>query len=430
MLKRKQTRWYPLDNAAKIYPPTASADRAHVFAFSALLTEQVNSFLLQQAVTKALEQFPTFKTKLMKGNFWYYLEENKLPVKVFKEDAYYLKPIDYKLNNGYLFEVLYIRNKITIKFFHALTDGTGGLEFFKTVLVEYFSFLGEKADSEGVVKPIDAPANALNEEDSFLKYQNSSKEKKKTIPKPYHIEGTPFDYDGCGMITLKTDVSKIKEVAKHFGVTVTAYLAGLYSYAIYKAYLNKRPVKNKKVTVLIPCNLRKKYGGETMRNFTMFARFIYDFSNSEPITLQNLCTLCAEQMNEDLRIDNLDKMIDDNVKSEKNFLVKITPLSVKNLLLRAIYSKVGEVLQTVNLSNLGVIKLPNGVSKMVKDITFAITPTFSCNHQTGVISFNDKLYLTFSRGFVETEVEKQFIEVLTESGVSVTVSSNYWESKI
>ena len=427
--RKKQYKWYPLDNAAKIYPPTVTEDRAHVFAFSAILTEEVDPFLLREAVSKLLEHYPTFKTRLMAGKFWYYLEQNDKPVKVFKEKPLYLTHVNYEENNGYLFEVLYIRNKITVKFFHALTDGTGGFNFFKSLLTEYFAILGRPVDAEGLSKPLDAPASAMEEEDSFLTFHNSSKVKTQKIEKPFHIVGTPFLYDGCGLITAKIDVASLKSLAKSFNATVTAYLASLYMQSIYKVYLKDRPAKNKIVSVLIPCNLRKKYGGETTRNFTMFARFTVDFSLIEP-DFDQLIKICTEQMQRDLSVENLDKVIDDNVRTEKNFLIKIVPLGIKNLIMRAVYSNVGEVLQTVAFSNIGSTTLPESVEPYVKDLTFAITPTFSCGHQTGVIGYKGNLYVTFSRNFVETDLEKTFIRALTANGVPVEVSSNYWESQL
>ena len=137
LFSKKKELWFPLDNAAKIYPPTASQKRAHVFCFSALLDNEIQSDFLIKAIENVLNHYPTFKTSLKRGTFWYYLEENKKPVKVFVETPYYLKQIDYKENNGYLFQVLHVRNKITIKFFHALTDGSGGFTFFTEVLTQY-----------------------------------------------------------------------------------------------------------------------------------------------------------------------------------------------------------------------------------------------------------------------------------------------------
>ncbi len=428
IFSKRKLLWYPLDNAAKIYPPTASAKRPHVFSFSAFLDKEINSNFLQEAATNVLSHYPTFKTTLKKGAFWYYLEENLQPVKVFGEKPYYLKPIDYQENNGYLFQVFYIRNKITINFFHALTDGTGGFQFFTEVVADYIRICGDNIDLEGKIHPVDEPINISSTEDSFIEYNPKSKTKAEKIPRPYAIKGTPFDYDGNGMITAVFDMEQVKVLAKECNVSITAYLAAVYSKAIFEACLKGKHINNKLVTVLVPCNLRKKYGGETVRNFTMFARVTIDWSD-ENRTVEDCAKIAAVQIEDGLKKEKLDKIIYDNVKLEKNIFIKLTPLFLKNLIMRLVYVNVGENLQTVNFSNIGLANVPDAFKNHVKGMTFSIAPTFSCGHQTGVVGYNGKLFVTFSRNYVETGIERAFVRCLTEKGVDVTISSNYWESK-
>ncbi len=429
IFSKKKQNWYTLDNAAKIYPPTASSRRPHVFCFSALLDSEIQKDLLQKAVTNVLNHYPTFKTTLKRGAFWYYLEENRKNVLVFDEPPYYLKQINYTENNGYLFQVMCVRNKITIKFFHALTDGSGGFKFFSEVLVEYLSLTGNEIDLEGKLKPIDEPYNNLSADDSFLTYESVTKEKSVNPPKPYDIQGTPFEYDGCGMITAELDINEVKTLAKSCGVSITSYLSAVYSYSVYESFLKDKPYKNKLVTVLVPCNLRKTYGGDTMRNFSMFARFLYDWNKGE-LSIPELSKIAQKQILDGTKKEMLDKIIHDNVKNEKNFLLKIVPLFLKNFIMRLVYVKVGENLQTVDFSNLGLVNLPKKLNEYVKKITFSIAPTFSCENQAGAIGFNDKLYVTFSRNYTETTLEKVFIRHFTQNGVNVKVYSNYWESRL
>lgn len=428
LFSKKRAVWYPLDNAAKIYPPTANSRRAHVFCFSAMMDSEIQPDVLQSAVTNVLKHYPTFKTKLKKGAFWYYLEENNKPVKVFEEPPYFLKQINYKENNDFLFQVMHIRNKISIKIFHALTDGTGGFRFFSEILIEYLALLGHVIDLEEKIKPIDEPSNMDSADDSFLTYENVTHEKAENPPKPYSIKGTPFDYDGCGLITAEFDLDEIKRLAKENEVSITSYLAAVYSYSAYETFLSNKPYGNRLITVLIPCNLRKKYGGDTMRNFTMFARFLNDWGKNQ-CSVEELAKIAQKQITEGTTKEKLDKIIHDNVKTEKNFFIKITPLFLKNLIMRLVYLKVGETLQTLDLSNIGLLNLPEGLQKYVKKITFAIAPTFSCAHQTGAVGYNGKLYVTFSRNYTETTLEKNFIRHFTNKGLKVKVSSNYWESR-
>lgn len=429
LFSKKKSNWYPLDNAGKIYPPTASSQRPHVFCFSALLTDEIKPDLLKNAVNNVLNHYPSFKTMLKRGAFWYYLEENKKPIKVFQEPPYYLKQINSHENNNYLFQVYFVRNKITIKFFHALTDGTGGFKFFSEVLVEYLSLSGIEIDLEEKLKPIAEPSNMLDADDSFIAYEKQNTEKVKNPPRPYAIKGTPFEYDGSGMITVEFNIEDIKKLSKQCGVSVTSYLSAVYSYSVYEAFLKDKPYGNKLVTVLVPCNLRKTYSSNTMRNFSMFARFLNDWSKSVP-DIPTLAKKAQEQILQGTTKEKLDQLIHDNVKSEKNFFIKIAPLFLKDLILRLVYVKVGENLQTVDMSNIGLISLPKDVEKYVEKITFAIAPTFSCGHQTGIVGYKDKLYVTFSRNYTETSLEKIFIRHFTDLGIEAKVSSNYWESQI
>ena len=131
--------WYPLDNAAKIYPPNTNASSPFVFSFTARLNEEVDPEVLQQALNELLLKMPTFKTRLKRGIFWYYLESNNKPFIVKPQPAHYLKQITPDSNNGYLFEIFYRNTTVTANFYHALTDGTGGVNFFIELLFEYFN---------------------------------------------------------------------------------------------------------------------------------------------------------------------------------------------------------------------------------------------------------------------------------------------------
>ena len=62
--------WYPLDNAAKIYPPNTNSESPFVFSFSARIDREVDPELLDRALNAQLQKMPTFKTALKRGFFW------------------------------------------------------------------------------------------------------------------------------------------------------------------------------------------------------------------------------------------------------------------------------------------------------------------------------------------------------------------------
>ena len=148
----RKKNWYALDNAAKLYPAISNERRPNIFCFSCLLSENIDKEKLQQAVNIVLERTPIFKTKLKKGVFWYYLEENTKPFIIREEEPNFLKFFDFKQNNDYLFKIYYRANKLSIVSFHALSDGNGVLQVFKFLIIEYLLLCDKPIKTEGKVK--------------------------------------------------------------------------------------------------------------------------------------------------------------------------------------------------------------------------------------------------------------------------------------
>ena len=80
--KVAQTKWYQLDNAAKIVPSTTGGSDSRVFRITCELKEEVDPEALQSAVTSAAREFPHFSSILKEGMFWYYLDQSDLEAEV------------------------------------------------------------------------------------------------------------------------------------------------------------------------------------------------------------------------------------------------------------------------------------------------------------------------------------------------------------
>ena len=131
------SKWYSLDNAAKIFPPSKSKKDPKIFRFSVTLFDEVKIDVLNKALNETLEEYPIFKSSLKKGIFWYYLEEVNKVYEVKNED----KCPCSKINNNNLFEVSVYKNRINLEVDHALTDGTGTLTFLKSLVANYLNNL-------------------------------------------------------------------------------------------------------------------------------------------------------------------------------------------------------------------------------------------------------------------------------------------------
>ncbi|MBO6015485.1 MAG: hypothetical protein J6P60_02725, partial [Lachnospiraceae bacterium] len=137
-MRKRQPAWDKLDNTANLFPVIASETMSNVYRISVTLTEEIDCFLLQEALNRILPHFMLFRMRLRMGIFWYYFEENSRPVPLVQEE--YAGPgayIDKSKNHHYMFRVTYYKCRINLEVFHALTDGSGGIIFLKELLYQY-----------------------------------------------------------------------------------------------------------------------------------------------------------------------------------------------------------------------------------------------------------------------------------------------------
>lgn len=427
--KKYNNKWYKLDNSAKIFPPTSKQGRRNIFMMSAIMYDKIKPEILEQATNDILDRFPTYKVRLKRGIFWYYLEENPKPFKVQEEDMNMFTLIDENSTNDYLFRVTYYNNKITICIFHVLTDGMGGVELLKSIIFRYLQLLGLDVKNEGLIKIADAPPSEKETRDSNLFYYNQKNTlKREPDKKAFQMNGTNFDYDGIGLITGKIPMDKLKIETKKYDCTITCYLTAVVIYSIYKAFVENEKVTNKNVCAFLPVNLRKWFNCDTMRNFVGYARILHDYSS--PITFDALVKSCKKQMQQKITAENLSRTLNANVKIEKNFWLRIVPLFVKDFVMRIGYKNLGDTLHTISFSNLGNVELPASVKPFVKDIIF-IADAGDTKKDTGtVVGYNGFVNVTFARSIVECELERNFFTFFTSLGIDVEIISNYWEKRI
>lgn len=420
----KKKNWFLLDNAAKIFPCASNKNNPHMFNVSVTLVEDVNETILQEAVGTVLQRFPSFKVRLKKGLFWFYLEEN------FKECI--VKPsesnlFDYtwlKRKNDYLFNLSYYKNKINLTVFHALSDGTGAMEFLKSIVYQYLKFTGKNVDDEGIIKSPESPYTNSEVKDNFLKYYKKSKEGPPKEENAYHIEGTHYDH-GVGIIIGTASVAELKKLAKQYDVTLTTYLCALFSYATYlEVYNPEKPIKNP-IKLFVPVNMRKIFKDETMRNFAGYVRLNTYFKPE--ITFEDIILDYKQQMAEKVTKEYLTKASDANVKMERNIFLRLTPLVLKNIAMKIGYNILGDNIQTVSVSNLGVVNFPKSMEKYIENVGFDLGASYLITKNLGVSSYKDKINLSFSSSIVETGLEQKFFKLLTEQGCKVEIVSNYWE---
>lgn len=422
---QRKLRWMHLDNAAKIYPAARSASWTNVFRLSVSLKENINREVLQSALDVTVRRFPSIAVRLRRGTFWYYLEEIAHAPMVMDERPYPLSRMPFDDIRSCAFRVIVYKNRMAVEFFHALTDGNGGLVFLKTLAAEYISErYGVKVDSSfGVLDRLEEPRE---EElvDLFPSHAGRLPATRRDSDS-YRIFG---EREEDAFSTVTTFIMRSEELhgkARALGVTVTAFLAAAFIKAGIELQNSdvKKVKRQKPVKVLVPCDLRRIYGKNTLRNFVLYSTPGVDPRLGE-YTFAEICDIVSKLMTLDITPKNMAAKIKTNVKDEENMLLKLTPLFLKNIVMKLVFLMCGEKKSMLTLSNLGVVKIPYEMADFVERFDFVLSVQSKAPYNAGVIAYGENTCLNIIRNIKEARLEPELYRVLREEGVSVKVESN------
>ena len=415
------SKWYKIDNAGKIFPTVYSKEERSSFRLSAVLKDEVDEHLLKIALTKALQRFPTFNVKLRRGFFWYYLENNtKEPI--VELDRNIFSKITLKSEDEYLFKLTYYGKRVALDIFHAITDGKGGMEFFKCILYYYFELLGGIFENKGEILTHELEQYYDEKEDSFLKNYNKADVVKFDEPKVHKIKNVRMYGKGrFGVYHTIMSVSKVKEVCKKYDCTVTQYIASCLLQSIYQNEYNDL-TKEDIYTLFVTVNARKYFNSKTLRNFALFIRSGSKFKdNMEFIDFVNES---KRFFTKELTKERMQARIVQNVNIEKNFFVRALPLFLKILVMKIGYKFLADDLDTMNFSNLGPVSCPEGFEKYVERFEFVLGASKSLPMGVTAVSYNDTLVLTASLACLEKNLLKKVIDQFVKDDITCTIEMN------
>ncbi len=421
----RSLRWMKLDNAAKIYPAAKRRNWNNFFRISATLTEPIDVAVLRSALDVTARRFPSIAVRLRRGVFWYYLEQVPHPPTIQEEKSCPLAHVPFHEVRQCAFRVLVYHNRFAVEFFHALTDGTGGLTFFKTLLAEYLSqkYSLTIPAGDGVLGRLEEP-DEEELEDSFLRYAGSVKASRREST-AWHLTGTPEKDGFKDLVTMMIPAPALKDCAKAHGVTVTELLCAAMMQAICRLQAEKVPQRRlrKPVKVLLPVNLRNLFPSRTLRNFASYITPEVDPRMGD-YTFDDICAAVHHRMGLENNPQTMRAKFATNVASEQSPLLRVMPLFIKNLAMKAVFDTVGECKSCLCLSNLGVVRLPEIMAPYVARMDFIIGVQAKAPHNCGVLTWNDTVYINCIRSIQEPELELHFYRVLHQLGLPVKVESN------
>ena len=421
----RSLRWMRLDNAAKIYPAAKRRNWNNFFRISATLTEPIDTGVLASALDVTARRFPSIAVRLRRGVFWYYLEEIPKTPSIQPEKSCPLAHAPFHEVRQCAFRVLVYKNRVAVEFFHALTDGTGALVFVKTLLAEYLSEkYGLSVPAEkGVLGRLEEPSPE-ELEDSFAHYAGDVTASRAEST-AYHLTGTP-ERDGYkNLVTMMIPAEKLRACAKKHGVSVTELLCAAMMQAIGELQAEKVPnVRHRKpVKVLIPVNLRNLFPSRSLRNFASYITPEIDPRMGD-CSFSELCSLVHHKMGLENNRRTMRAKFAANVASERSPILRVMPLFIKNIAMKAVFDAVGECKSCLCLSNLGRVELPEVMVPYVQRMDFIIGVQARAPHDCGVVTWGDTVYINCIRSIQEPELEYRFYRVLHRLGLPVKVESN------
>ena len=415
--------WFRLDNAAKIYPVIMRSRHGGYFRLAVLLNDPIDPDLLQQALEITLRRLPFFAVRLRRGLFWYYLESHTGQPQVEADVVNPMRPWSRKDVKKFLFRVRHDNRRISVEFFHVLTDGSGGLVFLKTLTAAYLRLKGHSIDTGHGVLDVNEQADEAEMEDAYNRFSNFRVMHRPKETKAFHLQGTISPGHVINIISGTMPLDKVVEVARRYKTSVTEFLTGIYMYEMYKIQQQGGYDINSPIRISVPINVRRYYPSQTLRNFSLYAN-----PGIEPAfghyTLEEILGLVHHFMRYTINEKYLNAMMCANVGPERNILMRLAPLSLKNTVMRVAYHFVGESRFTSTVSNLGAVSMPEGMAEAVERFEFLLGPSHYNPVNCAVISTGNQLLVSFSSTMSETDPQRAFFKEMVRLGIPVRVESN------
>lgn len=415
-------KWYKLDNAGKIFPSVSTKSRSNVFRLSAQMTEKVDPLMLQKATELSIKRFPTLNVRLRRGLFWYYLEANDNYPRIEEESPFMLRAFEhYREKYGFLFRITYYDQRISVEMFHSLTDGTGALEFLKSIIYTYLQLKDAKLPESTLILTEQVEQIKEEEQDSFNENFNSRLHSPRREVKALKYKSPIYRDNWLGLITGYVALDELKALCKRHNVTITEYISAV---VIMAAYRSKQIFedKNRPFNLMVPVNLRRFFPSKSLRNFSLFVNTSIDLN--KPMTFEEILARVKNDMAEELQKDKLQAHLTNNVRAEKNVLLRLAPRFLKEVVLKIAYLMLGDRVHSISFSNLGVVQMPTEMKKMIEYFDFTPGGGRTSPLNMGVITYDNTVSITFSTALTNRSIEKEFFTQLVAAGLRVVIDHN------
>lgn len=418
---RPPALWYPLDDAAKIYPLSIKHGQMAVFRLSMYLKEPVIPDVLQIALLFVIKRFPSFATTVKKGFFWHYLDAAKKRYAIEKEHEVPCQPLMISQSGSQSFRVVYFQNRISIEFFHILTDGTGGMLLLKTLVKEYLRMLGVATERDEHLFNINDVPHIQETSNAFHRPSRFTKGAGFMGKRALQMSGKIAKIRPCRVLHFQIDTAQLKSVAQNKGATITSYLTALIMVASKFATEATRG----SINIHVPVNMRRYYPSLTVRNFSMYCGIRMRIDHIHKV--EDILPEIQNQLIAKSDIEPMSQMMTSASNMVKS--LRFIPLFIKAPIASFIYGMLSDSIFTNTLSNLGVVHLPKELESHVESMDFILGPGITNRAKCAMVTYQNTTTLTVSKLTLDPSFEDKLLELLESDGLSIRLEgSDTYES--
>ena len=377
--------------------------------FKASLDEDVNEQRLYQSIRIALEYHPLFKCKLGYDK-QYYLEDNDADeLKIFNVDTDN-RPKEFGKNtNGYLFQVCYFKNTISLEWCHAVTDGRGAIRFLSTILDAYF-----QVDLPEIPKEFPLKLGFESIYDESVKSFGQIKQ-----PKGFKAKDLKVIKNGykCTSHVLKVQTADIMKVAKKFDTTPSAIIVPLFSRAI-REHLPKN-IKNRNVSCGIVVDCRAPMKMDTMHNFINTKVITYQDKFDE-FDLQKISTIYRVILDLYVQPENIISSCTE-MKKSTDFLYNMRPRFIQKFLMKIVGKIVKRTMDNIGFTYLGRVPFSEKVKSHLIYFNFRSWPDIG-DCVIAAVDLNGTLIIDICANYYDKGIIDSFIDICKDNDINIEVS--------
>ena len=401
-----------------------SGDPCFSFSYTVTLKKPIDPAIYLQALKKTLARFWNYRLRPMvegpMGSAKLYFVNNTEEPKVFYDEGQRFT-LGTPETAHYLFVALYKDNAITIRAFHGIVDGRGGLEFIKT-LTYYYLVLSEGVEIEhGDVLTDEIPED---ESERVCEYETFGDKDAEPFFMPDYSDvyvaeedSTPMAEGRTVRYNIRCDLKTLLAKTKQAKVTVTPWLNTILGRAIYEVY---DVGKDAKVVGTCPVDGRAMYGVRSLTAFGTTIKLLYDRRFND-LSFDTAVKMERALMELQLTKANFEKEFYETEQST-NLLLDEAPSPVMFAapqfmeLLNSAHAK-----STYTITNIGTLTFNKDMQSYVESIRVASvcrTPEIVF----AITSCGDDLNILVSQFFERSALADKVAELLIERGVDAEVS--------